>query len=62
MQVAPLFSYIEITHSVLFLGYIAARKKNIFATQIKERRLGDFASAEATRALRPRPAQTFEKV
>ena len=30
--------YIEKTVSVLFLDYVAARKKNIFATQIKERR------------------------
>ncbi len=26
-------------HSVLFLGYVAARKKHIFAPQIKERRI-----------------------
>jgi hypothetical protein len=27
MQVAPLFLYVEIIFSVLFLGYVAARKR-----------------------------------
>ena len=48
MQSSFLF-FIEVILSVLFLGYIAARKKNIFASQIKERRLGCFALAGATK-------------
>ena len=51
----------EKTVSVLFLGYVAARKKNIFATQIKERRIKSFAPAGATQGAAPRPCDLFEK-
>ncbi len=38
LKVTPFVFYVVEILSVLFLGYVAARKKNIFASQIKERR------------------------
>ena len=48
---------IEIILSVLFDG--VAAKKNVFASQIKRR--DNFASAEATRATRPRLRRLLKK-
>ena len=52
MQGSSLIYYVEVFLSVLFLGYVAARKKNIFASQIKERRYAGRC---------PEPQSLFEK-